>query len=1695
MERNRDPGLEDLGFQSFSERLHGDVFIRASEPKVVGIPDPLGKSSLFGKPINIDGNPILPRRGSTNVINVIDELEKITVPVQPEGNNMGGREDMNVFRSSLNSYADKVKNSVHTKKEVNFRWMEATETCKDADVVIPREVIRKVQDKFENVLYGYFLGNRLPFPVVEYYAKNVWARHGFSKIMMNAEGFFFFKFDSKEGMSQVLENGPWLIRKVPLFLNVWTPSVSLRKEGIKTVPVWVKLHNVPIAVYTDDGLSLLASKLGSPKRLDGYTADMCLDNWGRSSFARALIELNADSEIKEYVTVAIPKLDEDGYVTEKIKVEYEWKPHRCSGCCVFGHNDQTCPKNANNKKEKQVVVDEDGFVTDKRRTARFGVMPRKQKQKFLYRPKVVNVGASSSGTSHDKPEVVKAGTSKSDKKEEGPGGKHTENVNTRNSFEALATDEGEVIVDAVGIHKEERANMKKGNGKNTQTEEEVVEKLPTEMSSFMRHDQRKGSEGASTPGPIAVCGILESHVDITKLDKVCKAVFRSWSWTSNGVLCDRGTRIILGWNEDVVDLMVLSQLDQVIHTQIRLKSENKSFFCSFVYAKNTYQERRPLWDNLCRHKALCHDKPWVVMGDFNVALHVNDSLYGSSACSIGMREFHDCVQYAELLDIKGHGLHYTWSQKPRNGVGLLKKIDRVMGNVKYLEMYPEAFVLYHPFRVSDHTPCILKMSNTVRVRPKPFKLANFITSKPEFTLYVEQEWKRSVDGFTMFSVTQKLRNLKPSMRKILAMQGNLHVKVSDLRKKLDGLQELIDANPLDVDLRTREAECLNEFRIASYDEECFLKQKAKVEWLCAGDSNTSFFHNMVKCRNARSRIQSIRDVVGNRFNGDDVPNALVDHYEKFLGREDHVSKLDMDVFRNVMTTNAAEHMVRQVTREEIKTAMFSIGENKAPGPDGYTSAFFKKAWDIVGTEVSNAILEFFENGKLLRQLNHTILALIPKVDTPDSVLDYRPISCCNVLYKCISKIITERIKGSLGELVSINQSAFVPGRKISDNILLTQELMHNYHLNRGPARCAFKIDIQKAYDTVSWSFLEDVLNGFGFHSKMVTWIMACVSSASYSISINGNLHGYFRGRRGLRQGDPMSPYLFTLVMEVLSLLLQHGARSSSAFKFHAHCVKQRIINVSFADDLFIFVHADLFSVKKVRDGLENFTKVSGLVPSPAKSTAYFCNVPQSVKCEILHIMPFREGNLPVRYLGVPLNTTKLMFKDCKPLVDRMEKRIDSWLNKSLSFAGRLQLINSVLSAMHIYWASVFIIPTRVTHDLEKLMRRFLWNAHSQGRVKAKVAWSDVCLPKDEGGLGIRSISDVNKALMTNHLWSIITERKSLWVQWIHLHKLKGRSIWDIQARGSVSWGWRKILSIRDAVRPFIWKIVRSGSKINAWSDNWCQFSPLNSFITPRSIANAGFTITTSLAELMDENGQWKWPSAWYDIYPVLIGLNAPTLTHNLDDRTIWKDLEGNSRPFGSMEVWHNIRHREQPVSWVNGVWFSQCIPRHSFHLWLVIKNKLKTQDRLASWEAGSDYNLRLMCCPLCKHDRDSRDHLFFSCSFASQVWYNVKDLLNMGDVNDSWQSIMNWMDQKANSRKTDHIVGKLVIAAASYYIWHERNNCLFSNKVANVNAVCDKIKNTVRLRLMGFKFKDGSHNQSIQEKWKLIPSDEDKDPG
>ncbi|KAK1424627.1 hypothetical protein QVD17_19960 [Tagetes erecta] len=204
------------------------------------------------------------------------------------------------------------------------------------------------------------------------------------------------------------------------------------------------------------------------------------------------------------------------------------------------------------------------------------------------------------------------------------------------------------------------------------------------------------------------------------------------------------------------------------------------------------------------------------------------------------------------------------------------------------------------------------------------------------------------------------------------------------------------------------------------------------------------------------------------------------------------------------------------------------------------------------------------------------------------------------------------------------------------------------------------------------------------------------------------------------------------------------------------------------------------------------------------STVYFCHVPPRIKSSITSLIPFEEGELPVRYLGVPLITKRLCYSDCTPLIDRMDKRINLWMNKFLSFAGRLQLIRSVLSSLHVYWASVLFLPSRISMALEKKMRNFLWGKSDHLKGNAKVAWKKVCFPKCEGGLGIRRIGDMNKALMATHIWKIILNQESLWVKWVHSVRLRGHKFWEVKVPGSCSWSWRNILSVRDSIKGYIW---------------------------------------------------------------------------------------------------------------------------------------------------------------------------------------------------------------------------------------------------------------------------------------------------
>ncbi|GFZ01918.1 hypothetical protein Acr_15g0005270 [Actinidia rufa] len=350
----------------------------------------------------------------------------------------------------------------------------------------------------------------------------------------------------------------------------------------------------------------------------------------------------------------------------------------------------------------------------------------------------------------------------------------------------------------------------------------------------------------------------------------------------------------------------------------------------------------------------------------------------------------------------------------------------------------------------------------------------------------------------------------------------------------------------------------------------------------------------------------------------------------------------------------------------------------------------------------------------------------------------------------------------LEKLIDPAQSAFVPNRSMVENIYMVQELLRKYSRKRISRRCIMKVDLRKAYDTVNWGFLEDTLVGLKFPGLFVNWIMQCVTTTSYSISINGTLHGFFKGEQGLRQGDPLSPFLFAICLEVLSRKFSRLSRNPQ-FKHHPRCSELSITHLAFADDLILFTRGDVASVRLSMECLENFGECSGLCINYSKSNVYMAG------------------------LGIPVASSKLTIEQFSPLVLKISEYISAWAGSCLSYAGRSELI-----------------------------KNFLWGGKTTSNKKPLVAWKDVCRPKNEGGLGFIDLSAWNMALLSKALWNLQSKKDSLWVKWVNQVYKKDLAFWEYVPKKQDSQIVRYIGLIRDKIVLEVGNREAALDRLNQW---------------------------------------------------------------------------------------------------------------------------------------------------------------------------------------------------------------------------------------------------------------------------------------
>lgn len=323
----------------------------------------------------------------------------------------------------------------------------------------------------------------------------------------------------------------------------------------------------------------------------------------------------------------------------------------------------------------------------------------------------------------------------------------------------------------------------------------------------------------------------------------------------------------------------------------------------------------------------------------------------------------------------------------------------------------------------------------------------------------------------MYCLVKKLWEVKKELKKLHRSDySRMQSRIQNVKQELDNVQLQLQSDSGNRELWVKEKELQSNYAKLVNAELTLLKQKAKAEWLRGIDANTAFFHASIKERAAKSRITSICNAKGERLHQEkDIAREFVQSFRLLFGVESEgLQDIDQAVLNRgpKLTEMQQQALCRPVTEEEVYDAVFSIDSRKAPGPDGFSSSFFKSSWEIVKEDLVKAVKDFFAKGKMLKQVNCTLITLVPKVNAPNFAKYFRPISCCNVMYKVITKIIANRMQDYLGDLISYNQGAFVKSRSIMDNILICQDLVHNYHRNDSPARCLLKIDLQKAYDMV-----------------------------------------------------------------------------------------------------------------------------------------------------------------------------------------------------------------------------------------------------------------------------------------------------------------------------------------------------------------------------------------------------------------------------------------------------------------------------------------------------------------------------------------------------------------------------------------------------------------------------------------------------
>lgn len=761
------------------------------------------------------------------------------------------------------------------------------------------------------------------------------------------------------------------------------------------------------------------------------------------------------------------------------------------------------------------------------------------------------------------------------------------------------------------------------------------------------------------------------------------------------------------------------------------------FQCAIINLYNpcSVESRALVWQELVEFSAN-NPLPCLISGDFNEILNPHER--GSQSFSPqGSLDFHDFIQKVGLIELKASNGLFTWFRGRSKS-----KLDRIFVQSEWLSIFPSLKLSLLKRGLSDHRPLLLQPEDC-NWGAKPFRFLNCWLSHPQCLKIIQSAWLKGSN----LSIPEKLRVTKEDLKIWNATEfGLIDFKIKGLEEKIGHFDKIANNHLLSVDELQVQYQAQQELWAWHRRRESYWAQLSRAKWIKEGDKNTKFFHTLASIRRRKNQLVKI---VANGSHIDKPREIKKEAVRYFHGifKEDHVVR---PTFTSLNFTKLSEDecslLISPFSREEIDEAIKSCDGQKSPGPDGFNFSFIKAAWEVIKEDIYSMVDFFWASRRLPKGCNNAFIALIPKVEGPSHFKEFRPISMVGCLYKIVAKLLARRLQRVMDRLVSHCQTSFIKGRQILDGALIAGEFIDSCKRRKKNA-VILKLDFHKAFGCISWNYLDWVLGEMGFPDIWRCWIRSCVMSASASVLVNGSPTEPFKLERGLRQGDPLSPFLFDIVVEPLNLLLQRAISLGLWEGVEISKDGLKLSHLQYADDTVIFAPQNIEALMNIKKTLIIFHLASGLQVKFFKSSIIGINVEESWLKMAAKTLQCRIGHLPFLYLGLPIGGCTTRLSSWESVLERMRNKLASWKGKCLSIGGRITLIKAALSSLPLYYMSLFPIPKGIVEKIVKLQRQFFWCGDEHKKFLPLAAWNLIELPKALGGLGVGNLLHRNISLL------------------------------------------------------------------------------------------------------------------------------------------------------------------------------------------------------------------------------------------------------------------------------------------------------------------------------------------------------------